>query len=68
MLMSSPAVVTFDCYGTLIDWESGILEDARLPVDQRPVAVEGHDGGARHQHHTILPSRPGAVTLFERPS
>lgn len=29
--MSSPAVVTFDCYGTLIDWESGILA-AVLPL------------------------------------
>src|SRR5665811_188643 len=27
--------LTFDCYGTLIDWETGIL--AGLPVDQRAV-------------------------------
>jgi 2-haloacid dehalogenase len=32
--LSQYSVLTFDCYGTLIDWERGIL-DALLPVLQR---------------------------------
>ena len=28
------SVLTFDCYGTLVDWESGILESLR-PVLER---------------------------------
>ena len=33
MKLSSFEVLTFDCYGTLIDWESGILEAVRQVLD-----------------------------------
>ena len=29
MAMDSVRLITFDCYGTLIDWESGILKAMR---------------------------------------
>ncbi|NPB09813.1 MAG: haloacid dehalogenase type II [Thermodesulfobacteria bacterium] len=42
--MASFALVTFDCYGTLIDWETGILEALnpflqRLPEPPTPLEV-----------------------------
>lgn len=33
-------VLTFDCYGTLIDWETGILEALRSVVDRRSIPVD----------------------------
>ncbi|HQX62696.1 MAG TPA: hypothetical protein PK593_04455 [Thermomicrobiales bacterium] len=33
------STLTFDCYGTLIDWESGILNALRLLLDQRGHAL-----------------------------
>jgi len=36
-----PDILTFDCYGTLIDWETGILSALR-PL----LARHGHDAGA----------------------
>jgi 2-haloacid dehalogenase len=33
-------VLTFDCYGTLIDWEAGILEALRAPLAGREIALE----------------------------
>ena len=44
-------VLTFDCYGTLIDWESGIWEALR-PV------IESHDGAR--------PTREEALRAFAR--
>ena len=46
-------VLTFDCYGTLIDWERGILEAARRLL--RPHGVDPGDDAileafARHEH------------------
>jgi 2-haloacid dehalogenase len=46
-------VLTFDCYGTLIDWESGILAAARRLLS--PLGVELDDEAilesfARHEH------------------
>jgi len=35
-------VLTFDCYGTLIDWETGILAALHRALDAAPVA--GHNG------------------------
>jgi 2-haloacid dehalogenase len=32
--LSTPAAITFDCYGTLVDWETGIL-DALEPLVRR---------------------------------
>jgi 2-haloacid dehalogenase len=45
-------VLTFDCYGTLIDWETGLLAALRTVLEPRGVAVE--DGAllesfARHE-------------------
>ena len=43
MRLSDFKVLTFDCYGTLIDWESGIFE-ALKPLTSR---IEGLDRRAR---------------------
>ena len=52
MRLTDFKVLTFDCYGTLIDWESGMIEaltepDVRLVVRRallcgRPIRVEVH--------------------------
>ncbi|MFN0177893.1 MAG: haloacid dehalogenase type II [Gemmatimonadales bacterium] len=36
-------VLTFDCYGTLIDWEAGILRALRSVVDPRGLAISDDD-------------------------
>ena len=59
MLLTDFDALTFDCYGTLIDWESGMVEALKGLTDrvQRPLSrdqiLEAH---ARHessqQHYT----------------
>ena len=51
MRLSDFKVLTFDCYGTLIDWESGMIEalrplTAKLPGLARDRILEAH---ARHE-------------------
>ncbi|NNF13692.1 MAG: haloacid dehalogenase type II [Gemmatimonadetes bacterium] len=50
-LFDGVEALTFDCYGTIVDWESGILQAARelLALGQATAAREGrggHDGAA----------------------
>ena len=40
MKLSDFSVLTFDCYGTLIDWESGMVEGLR-PLTDRIAEREG---------------------------
>ena len=45
-------VLTFDCYGTLIDWEAGILAGLRRVLDPRGVAADDDrllESYARHE-------------------
>jgi 2-haloacid dehalogenase len=37
--MMKPEVLTFDCYGTLIDWESGILAALRPILDNHGIRI-----------------------------
>ena len=77
---SKPTWLTFDCYGTLIDWESGILEAVggvlarhalRVPEDQIirlyasfEAEIEAAGGGA-----AVLPERAlGSLAGQVRPS
>jgi 2-haloacid dehalogenase len=43
--------LTFDCYGTLIDWEAGILAGLRAVLDPRAVVVEDEDLLERYARH-----------------
>jgi 2-haloacid dehalogenase len=45
------AVLTFDCYGTLIDWEAGIAAGLRAVLDPRGVAVGDEDLLERFARH-----------------
>jgi 2-haloacid dehalogenase len=44
-------VLTFDCYGTLIDWEAGIAAGLRRVLDPRGVAVADEDLLERYARH-----------------
>ncbi len=44
-------VLTFDCYGTLIDWEAGIAAGFRRVLDRRGVAVGDEDLLERYARH-----------------
>ena len=44
-------VLTFDCYGTLIDWEAGILAAIRPTLDAHGVAVTDEELLERYAHH-----------------
>ncbi len=56
-------VLTFDCYGTLIDWESGILNALRPWAEKRGQAVEDSRLlGAFGRHEWVQQTaRPGAL-------
>jgi 2-haloacid dehalogenase len=44
-------VLTFDCYGTLIDWEAGILAGLRRVLDPRGIAADDEDLLERYARH-----------------
>jgi 2-haloacid dehalogenase len=44
-------VLTFDCYGTLIDWEAGIVAGLRAVLDRRGIAADDEDLLARFAAH-----------------
>jgi 2-haloacid dehalogenase len=44
-------VLTFDCYGTLIDWEAGILAGLRRVLGPRGVAAAADDLLGRYARH-----------------
>jgi 2-haloacid dehalogenase len=44
-------VLTFDCYGTLIDWETGILAGLHRILDPRGIRVDDEDLLARYGRH-----------------
>jgi 2-haloacid dehalogenase len=52
MRLTDFKVLTFDCYGTLIDWETGILEALRPLLRRDPVERSRDDvlaSIARHE-------------------
>jgi 2-haloacid dehalogenase len=52
-------VLTFDCYGTLIDWEAGILEAVRPVLAARDRAVPDDELLERYaRHEAVLESGP----------
>jgi 2-haloacid dehalogenase len=44
-------ILTFDCYGTLIDWEAGILAGLRAVLDPRGVTADDEDLLVRYARH-----------------
>jgi 2-haloacid dehalogenase len=44
-------VLTFDCYGTLIDWEAGIVAGLRAVLEPRGMAVGDEDLLERYARH-----------------
>ncbi len=44
-------VLTFDCYGTLIDWEAGILAGLRRVLDARAATADDEDLLVRYARH-----------------
>lgn len=56
-------VMSFDCYGTLIDWESGIISGLRPILSEHGVDASDEeilDLHARTEHELQAASRPGA--------
>ena len=52
-------VLTFDCYGTLIDWEAGLLAGLRAMLEPRGVAADDEDLLARYAgHESAIESGP----------
>ena len=52
-------VLTFDCYGTLIDWETGLLAGLRAILGPRGVTVDDEALLARYaEHESALESGP----------
>jgi len=51
-------VLTFDCYGTLIDWETGIEHALRVALGDAAAGVDGDllvTLFGKHEHHAELP-------------
>ena len=66
--------VTFDCYGTLIDWEAGVADAIspllRVPVDRRELArryieIEAAVEGEQYLPYREILDRAGAALLRE---
>jgi len=55
--LSSYKVLTFDVYGTLIDWESGMLAALRPLLDRVPCALSNDDILAAHARHESTAQR-----------
>ncbi len=52
-------VLTFDCFGTLVDWESGLLTGLRAILDRHGVTPDDEDLLARYAvHESALESGP----------
>jgi 2-haloacid dehalogenase len=57
-------VLSFDCYGTLIDWESGIISGLRPILDNHGVEATGDETLELHaQTEHRLQSGKRATTL-----
>ena len=51
MKLGNFKVLTFDCYGTLIDWESGIWNAFQPLLREQSTAIEASDLLLRFAHH-----------------
>ncbi|MEZ5933473.1 MAG: haloacid dehalogenase type II [Alphaproteobacteria bacterium] len=51
MRLSDFKVLTFDCYGTLIDWETGMIEGLKPLTSKASQAVSRDDILMAHAHH-----------------
>ena len=58
MKLSDFSVLTFDCYGTLIDWETGMVEGLR-PLTER---IAARDGDAPERNAILEAHAPRVVT------
>jgi FMN phosphatase YigB (HAD superfamily) len=56
-------VLTFDCYGTLIDWEAGILAGLRRVLEPRGVAADDDDLLERYDDLFAASNRRLGVTF-----
>jgi beta-phosphoglucomutase-like phosphatase (HAD superfamily) len=55
-----PTVISFDCYGTLIDWESGILAYFRALADTHAISIADE---ALFQQRGPTLSRPVSLVI-----
>jgi len=59
LVFDSFDVLTFDCYGTLIDWEAGILAALRTPFAAHGIEVADEDAlGAFARHEAEIEGGP----------
>ena len=58
MKLSDFSVLTFDCYGTLIDWESGMVDGLRPLTDR----IAERDGSAPCLLYTSPSPRDGLLS------
>ena len=70
MKLTEFGVLTFDCYGTLIDWESGITEGLQFLVDRASLELSRDDVLEAHARHESAlqserPTLPYADLLAE---
>ena len=72
--LTSFGALTFDCYGTLIDWESGMIEALKPLTDKAPRPLERDEileAHARHEstqqvHTPAKPYRDLLATVYRR--
>ncbi len=67
MRLTDFKALTFDCYGTLIDWEAGMMQALNRLVGKskrklmRDLILEAH---ARHESHSSVKRRQSATAIF----
>ncbi|MEK9860827.1 MAG: haloacid dehalogenase, partial [Alphaproteobacteria bacterium] len=63
MKLTDFSTLTFDCYGTLIDWETGMVNGLKPLTDRLPTELSRNDILEAHARHESSQQRytPGMV-------
>tara|TARA_Y100000758_G_scaffold286713_1_gene237636 strand:- start:310 stop:834 length:525 start_codon:yes stop_codon:yes gene_type:complete len=64
MKLGNFKVLTFDCYGTLIDWESGIWNAFQPLLREQSTAIEASDLLLRFAHHEFEAEQTNPDLLY----
>ncbi len=66
MKLSDFKVLTFDCYGTLIDWESGMVENLKPLTDRLETAPTRNEILEAHARHESSQQRQTPALAYHR--
>ena len=66
MRLSDYKVLSFDCYGTLIDWETGILDHLAPLIERAHPSLDAEQVLATHAYHEAEQQRATPTLMLAR--